>query len=304
MPKGKDPALLLYTKDFYEGTRTMLPEERAAYMDLLIYQHQKGVIPDDMERLAMYCSGCSVETVKRVLNQKFNQMVDGWSNTRLSEEMSNRKQSQPKKIAAATLAGLISKSKLNKKQREEIKSRFIIEKFIQDENGEIRPESTIKEAVRFWFKTLVEQELNQPVNQTVKRKPIENVDENANEDQISDKGAKSNSHEIMAANYLAEHSFPPEFCLAWMEWIKYKHDVKSFTYKSIHTMEKAMQEALKSCGQSFERTIDAINYSIGREWEGIHPREKNPSKSLDDKLTKNNTAREIAEGIIKEGNDG
>ena len=36
----KDPAFLFYSKDFYEGTRTMLPEERACYIDLMIYQHQ------------------------------------------------------------------------------------------------------------------------------------------------------------------------------------------------------------------------------------------------------------------------
>jgi len=34
----KDPAFLFYSKDFYEGTRTMLPEERACYIDLMIYQ--------------------------------------------------------------------------------------------------------------------------------------------------------------------------------------------------------------------------------------------------------------------------
>ena len=31
----KDPAFLFYSKDFYEGTRTMLPEERACYIDLM-----------------------------------------------------------------------------------------------------------------------------------------------------------------------------------------------------------------------------------------------------------------------------
>ena len=52
MSMSKDPAFLLYSKDFYEGTRMMLPEERACYVDLMIYQHQNGgFIPNDVRRI-------------------------------------------------------------------------------------------------------------------------------------------------------------------------------------------------------------------------------------------------------------
>lgn len=75
---AKDPAFLFYSTDFYEGTRTMLPEERACFIDLLIYQHQRGVIPNDIKRVALYCNGISENVVKDVLKIKFILTNKGW----------------------------------------------------------------------------------------------------------------------------------------------------------------------------------------------------------------------------------
>lgn len=86
----KDPAFLFYSKDFYEGTRMMLPEERACYMDLLIYQHQNGVIPFEIKRVLMYCNGVDEATLIATLEAKFKQTENGWVNLRLSEEISAR----------------------------------------------------------------------------------------------------------------------------------------------------------------------------------------------------------------------
>ncbi len=179
----KDPAFLLYSKDFYEGTRMMLPEERACYIDLLVYQHQHGVIPNDVKRLVMYCSGCSEQTVKDVLNQKFNQTVNGWLNERLSKEVTKRSESKPKKTAAASFAGLISRSKLTQKQKEKIKKKFVMNDFIL-ENGElITDESIIKSRVKEWF--------NHIVNQMVNNYKIENANANENIDIKNKKGEES-----------------------------------------------------------------------------------------------------------------
>lgn len=86
----KDPAFLFYSRDFYEGTRTMLPEERACYMDLLIYQHQHGYIPNDIRRVLMYCSGIDEATLKATLKAKFKLCSEGWYNEVLQDKMSNR----------------------------------------------------------------------------------------------------------------------------------------------------------------------------------------------------------------------
>ncbi|AZA49774.1 DUF1376 domain-containing protein [Chryseobacterium carnipullorum] len=74
----KDPAFLFYSKDFYEGTRMMLPKERACYMDLLVYQHQNGKIPDDNIILLDFCHGVDEATLKTTLNLKFSPSDNGW----------------------------------------------------------------------------------------------------------------------------------------------------------------------------------------------------------------------------------
>jgi uncharacterized protein YdaU (DUF1376 family) len=87
----KDPAFLFYSKDFYEGTRTMLPKERACYIDLLIYQHQHGPIPDESERMCLYCSGIDKATLKATLKAKFKLTDDGWINERLDRVATDRR---------------------------------------------------------------------------------------------------------------------------------------------------------------------------------------------------------------------
>ena len=90
---AKDPAFLFYSKDFYEGTRTMLPEERACYIDLLIYQHQNGgFIPNDLKRVLMYCSGCNEATLQATLEAKFKLSDKGWVNEVLEKVMSDREE--------------------------------------------------------------------------------------------------------------------------------------------------------------------------------------------------------------------
>ena len=272
---SKDPALMLYTRDFYEGTRTMTPEERACYLDLLIYQHNKGIIPDDPTRLSLYCSGCSVEVVQSVLNQKFNHLVDGWSNHRLADEMKKRSTSQPKKLAASVFAGLISKRKLKKGQKEELKSRFEIEKHITEENGEIKDDEAIKASVRFWFNTIVNQEFNQMVDQKVNQNTIED------------------------ATVIVKKDLPypsEDFANSWSEWIQFRQDQHGFKYRSFASEEKALMGLHRLAGDSEALAIQIINRSIANGWKGLF-KLKEESKTLGEKIDKSNRTREIVDKI-------
>lgn len=87
---SKDPAFLFYSRDFYEGTRNMLPDERACYIDLMIYQHQNKSIPLDLKRVYMYCNGISKETVDYVLAEKFIKTDTGFYNEKLTDVINNR----------------------------------------------------------------------------------------------------------------------------------------------------------------------------------------------------------------------
>lgn len=107
----KDPAFLFYSKDFYEGTRMMLPEERACYIDLLIYQHQNGIIPNDLKRVAMYCSGINEATLQATLQAKFKQTDAGWVNLKLEKVQTERKEFSEKQSVNGAVGQFWKKAK-------------------------------------------------------------------------------------------------------------------------------------------------------------------------------------------------
>jgi uncharacterized protein YdaU (DUF1376 family) len=107
----KDPAFLFYAKDFYEGTRMMLPEERACYLDLLIFQHQNGYIPTETKRVLMYCSGVDEATLKATLKAKFKQCDKGWYNHRLSKAISEREEYANKQSENGKIGQFFKKAK-------------------------------------------------------------------------------------------------------------------------------------------------------------------------------------------------
>jgi hypothetical protein len=151
---SKDPAFLLYSQAFYESTRLMMPEERACFLDLLIYQHQNGEIPIDSSRMYLYCTGVTNEVVNQVLNEKFTKTETGWINKKMSSVVEDRKKSNPKKRAYSTLAGLLSSNSLTKTQAEKIKKEFNVEDFSD------LPIDELKSKVKEWFYGVVNRFVN------------------------------------------------------------------------------------------------------------------------------------------------
>ncbi|NML69992.1 YdaU family protein [Chryseobacterium sp. RP-3-3] len=123
----KDPAFLFYSKDFYEGTRMMLPEERACYMDLLVYQHQNGKIPLETKRVLMYCNGIDLATLEATLEAKFEQTEDGWENSRLRDEISARENYKSGQSDSGKIGQFWKKAKkfLAKKEYDKLRKAFI-----------------------------------------------------------------------------------------------------------------------------------------------------------------------------------
>lgn len=109
----KDPAFLFYSKDFYEGTRLMLPEERACYIDLMIYQHQHGYIPNDIKRMLMYCSGVNEATLEATLKAKFKLTDKGWLNSKLNNVINERREYAEKQSSNGLLGQFFKKAKSN-----------------------------------------------------------------------------------------------------------------------------------------------------------------------------------------------
>ena len=107
----KDPAFLFYSNDFYEGTRLMLPKERACLIDLMIYQHQHGFIPNDPKRLTLYCSGIDEATLKATLKAKFKQTEEGWYNERLRSVVEDRAEYSHKQSINGRIGQVMKRAK-------------------------------------------------------------------------------------------------------------------------------------------------------------------------------------------------
>lgn len=89
----------------------MLPEERACYVDLMIYQHQNGFIPKDLKRVLMFCSGVSESTLQTVLQAKFEQTPNGWLNTKLKQVIEERHEYKIKKSISGVIGQFLKKAK-------------------------------------------------------------------------------------------------------------------------------------------------------------------------------------------------
>ena len=154
---------MFYSNDFTSGTQDMSCEEVGAYVRLLVYQHQHGAVPVDPERMMRITGIFSEERfikVWGVVGKKFKHFDNHLVNERLSKEVNERLTGRPKKIAAATLAGLISSSNLKPKQVKKIKENFKIEEFLYIESELLTDISALKSNINEWFRRIVNQMVN------------------------------------------------------------------------------------------------------------------------------------------------
>lgn len=154
---SKDPAFLFYSKDFYEGTRMMIPEERACYMDLLVYQHQNGLIPKDLRRVLMYCSGIDEATLKATLKAKFKQTESGeWVNEKLLLVCDNRKEYSRKQSESGKIGQFFKKAKAILKHDEFLKLKDSVYSVFGKENliELIKIENTLEGSLKALLKHL------------------------------------------------------------------------------------------------------------------------------------------------------
>lgn len=89
----------------------MLPEERACYIDLLIYQHQNGIIPKDTKRVMMFCSGIDEATLEAVLKAKFVLTDEGYINHKLDTVVKERVEYKNKKSESGRIGQFYKKCK-------------------------------------------------------------------------------------------------------------------------------------------------------------------------------------------------
>jgi len=148
---AKNPAFLFYSNDFYEGTRMMLPNERACFIDLIIYQHQHGLIPNNLDRVLLYCSGIDKATLEATLEAKFVASDEGYFNEKLKQVIEQREEYSNKQSENGLIGQFFKKAKstLNTKEYSKlysyIQSNSLREFIINDlKNNESNYQATLK----------------------------------------------------------------------------------------------------------------------------------------------------------------
>lgn len=266
----KDPAFLFYSKDFYEGTRMMLPEERACFIDLLIYQHQNDFIPNDIKRIAMYCNGINESIVNSTLIAKFTLCDNGWYNNKLKNVILERKNFSEKQSENGIIGNFWKKSKsiLDKKSYDKLKiSLKNIEKkdFLELVNtleiNKLNLNNLINKNSAFAMRTHLEDEDVDVIEDVIVNK---NIDEEIKKEfenfQISEQ---------------------------WENWKNYKLKIFNFKYASSKTEILAIRELKEMSSMNISVAEKIINKSMANNWKGFFPL-NDSNKKTDQKNFRNN----------------
>lgn len=287
----KDPAFLFYAKDFYEATRTMLPEERACYIDLMIYQHQNGgYIPNDLKRVLMYCSGISMDTLTTTLKAKFKLSQKGWYNQKLQQVMEDRASFSQKQSVNGKV-GQFFKSAAKKLTARELKKLKATISSLSINNQEL-------------YQSWITQYTCPKTMLAALLKHLENV----NADEIKNRNTKENEKESnseaspkQAAQNITLPYPNPEFSALWQAWKDYRHTEHSFSYRSAQSEQAALTQ-LNNLAQDDQATAaNIIHQSMSNGWKGFFELKNNDGKKHPNSKSRvqysDNFRRKIAEGL-------
>lgn len=128
-----DPAFLMYSDKWIEGTMEMLPAEKGIYIDLLVHQHTKGSLPMETKRLAKLCAISEREFLKywpEVL-KKFVKKNGRYINLKLYDEMQKRMLKSKKNKIISVFAALLRTAELDKDQTKQMKEWFDTETYME-----------------------------------------------------------------------------------------------------------------------------------------------------------------------------
>jgi hypothetical protein len=130
---AKDPAFLFYPQRWLEGTAEMSPSERGIYIDLLAYQHQKGSIPTEPDKLCRLVRLSEHEflPIWEGVKVKFRLTNDNrLVNQTLNDIKTERSTKSLKNTITGTLASIIRLGGQSASTNEEIKKSFKIDAFL------------------------------------------------------------------------------------------------------------------------------------------------------------------------------
>jgi hypothetical protein len=249
---AKDPAFLMYSKDWLTDTAEYMPDEKGVYIDLLCYQHQNKGLPTNTERLAKMV-GVSHEQFLKIwdaISHHFDQMDNRLVNRKLKGIMTERETKSLINTITGTFAGLLRLGNFSAKQYKYLKDSFKADEFVKYPKNEISKRLTewITERLDSWLKSI------------------------GNEDE---------TYIELLNKVLAENNFdlPEGFKDLIIEWLKYKSQ-KRETYKE-DGLRKFINKFLKDCGGNLTIAREMLDYSMGNNYSGLFKDKNKKNETLD-----------------------
>jgi hypothetical protein len=254
---SKDPAFLFYSKDWLEGTAEYMPDEKGVYIDLLCYQHQRGSLPTDINRLAKMV-GLSDEyflKIWSVISVHFERTDNRLVNRKLSDLMTERLERGRINTITGTFAALLRLGGYNKTEFAFLKKCFKVSEF-----NEIETER-LTERLTEWISDRL--------------KSIGDVNKDADYVLLFNK--------VISDNNLI---LSDEFKSLILEWLKYKSE-KRQTYKETG-LKSLLIKVMQDTGGNAEELRKMILYSTSKNYDGLF-------KEKDNGVNKKNTGATPAE---------
>lgn len=142
-----DPAFLLYSKDWIQGTAQMSPEEKGVYIDLLAHQHQENGLPTDTKRLArlVHLPHTDFLNIWEFLAQKFTEQDGKLFNKKLQKVMSGRSEHSAMRKIIGTFGGLIKDFPVSDFEKQQIRKDFDYNIFTQT------PAEELSKSISIWL---------------------------------------------------------------------------------------------------------------------------------------------------------
>lgn len=284
---AKDPAFLLYYKDFDNDTANWEPEALGWFMRLLFFQAGNGYIPSDIEEVAQIArvKFSEFEKFKNIwenrISVKFSDTLSDtlkMRNERLFEIQKDRKQNALKKSILAVFGNYIKSTELSDSEVSHLKKEFR-----KTNDFEAYSDSNERKDRIIEFLELTIHNYRQ---RNAKRTQYANEDEDVIVNKDKDKKGGAGEKDKIKLPYDSE-----KFKTKWDEWKEYKSKEHRFRYKTTMSEEAALSK-LANLARGEPEAIQIIQEAIANGWKGFFPLKQNnhenkkPDPRFDDRRSK------------------
>jgi hypothetical protein len=248
---AKDPALLFYFDKWITATQGMRVEAKSWYLEMILYQYDKGPLPSDLDELASICRirpsefDLFKQVFEQVLKQKFKQNESGKLENEFTSEILQKRQ---RFIEKRSNAGKLS---------------YVLKYFRNNFKMSKGLEQFIKDNIDLDFDIKNEQVLKQVFKQ--KSELYINVNEDINKDYIK-------IYNSVKTDFNLKKEYEEQILL----WLKYKSE-KGQSYKK--TGLKTLIKTILLNYKTVDELKKAIDYSITNNYSGLFTPNSKQSKT-------------------------